>query len=326
MSRFTQAASTMHTLSLASMEEASRFGVRDADIDHLLLALTIDPDTGGQVLRSMGVGLDATRAAVAAQHSAQLELVGFTSGTEGPGRIVFHETTGDEWTDRALAVLKDASNGDRDGDSAAVLRSLLSEPSGLINEILHRLDVEPEALTARLDEIQQLRLSQRITPDAHALTGSRSIFVPATIDDVWALLSSAARIPEWDHVIATIDADDPTADTWDAVTATVTPDGKPITVKSELRRQRVHLVQRVERTSIQWRFTHPDAARSNPRLLTFELEHAAGGMQLRATLTWETQRRRPGRRLVRAVMRPLYRFVIFIQLTQIASGITRVFR
>lgn len=326
MSRFARAAATMHTLSLASMEEASRFGVRDADIDHLLLALTIDPDTGGQVLRSMGVGLEAARAAVAAQHSAQLDLVGVTSGADGTGRIVFHETTGYEWTDRALAVLKDASTGDRVGDSAAVLRSLTSEPSGLIAEILHRLDVDPEALTSRLDEVQRLRLSQQDSSDAAALTGSRSIFVPATLDDVWALLSSATRIPEWDQGIAAIDGDDSTTDTWNATTATTTPDGKPIPVKAEFLRQRVHLVHREERVGVQWRFTRPDAARSNPRLVAFGLEHAAGGMQLGVTLTWETARPRRGRRFLRFALRPLHRFVLFIQLAQIESGITRVFR
>lgn len=325
MSRFTRAAAAMHTLSLASMEEASRFGVRDADIDHLLLALTIDPDTGGQVLRGMGVGLEAARTAVAAQHSAQLDLVGVTSGADGPGRIVFHETTGYAWTDRALAVLKDASTGERVGDSAAVLRSLTSEPSGLIAEILHRLDVGSEALTSRLDEVQRLRLSQQNSPDA-ALTGSRSIFVPATLDDVWALLSSATRIPEWDQGIAAIDEDDSTADSWNATTATTTPDGKPIPVKAEFLRQRIHLVQREERIGVQWRFTRPDAARSNPRLVTFGLEHAAGGMQLRVTLTWETAQPRRGRRFLRFALKPLHRFVIFIQLAQIESGITRVFR
>lgn len=326
MSRLTRAAATMHTLSLASMEEASRFGVRDADIDHLLLALTIDPDTGGQVLRSMGVGLEAARAAVAAQHSAQLDLVGVTSGADGPGRIVFHETAGYEWTDRALVVLKDSSTGDRVGDSAAVLRSLTFEPSGLIAEILHRLDVDPEALTSRLDEVQRLRLPQQDSPDAAALTGSRSIFVPATLDDVWALLSSAARIPEWDQGIAAIDGDDSTTDTWNATTATTTPDGKPIPVKAEFLRQRVHLVHREERVGVQWRFTRPDAARSNPRLVAFGLEHAASGMQLRVTLTWETAQPRRGRRFLRFALKPLHRFVIFIQLAQIESGITRVFR
>ena len=70
MSRFSQAAATMHTLSLAAMEEASRLGVHDADIDHLLLALTLDADTGGQVLRRAGIRLDTARAAVEAGFGA----------------------------------------------------------------------------------------------------------------------------------------------------------------------------------------------------------------------------------------------------------------
>ena len=63
MSKLTRAAATAHTLSLAAMEEASRYGTRDAGIEHLLLALTLDADLGGQVLRSLGLGLDRVRAA-----------------------------------------------------------------------------------------------------------------------------------------------------------------------------------------------------------------------------------------------------------------------
>ncbi|PQZ57985.1 MULTISPECIES: SRPBCC domain-containing protein [unclassified Microbacterium] len=326
MSRFTHAAATMHTLSLASMEEASRFGVRDADIDHLLLALTIDPGTGGQILRGMGAGLDTSRAAVAAQHAAQLELVGIASDTDGPGRIVFHETSGYEWTERALSVLKEATSGDRNGDSAAVLRTLIDEPSGLIDEILRRLDIDPTTLAARLDEVQQLRLSPPTAPETHALSGTRSLFVPASLEDVWALLSSAARIPEWDPAVAMIHADDGAIGPWDAESTLATPDGKPLRVKGEFRRQRVERSQCEKPSLVRWRFSYPDAVRSNPREVDFELEHAAGGMQIRATLTWDTTRRRRGLRVVRPLLKPLHRLLIFTQLAQIESGITRVFR
>lgn len=326
MSRFLQAAATMHTLSLAAMEEASRFGVRDADIDHLFLALTIDPDAGGQILRGMGAGLDGARAAVAAQHAAQLGLVGVTTDPNSPGRIVFHETSGYAWTDRAITVLKDASSGERRGDSAAVLRALVDEPSGLIDQILRRLDADPDTLRTRLDEVQQLRLVAASPAADQSLSGSRSVFVPAPIEDVWALLSAPTRIPEWDQGIAAIDADDETSGSWEAETATTLPDGKPMHVKDDFRRQLVHLAQREEPTSIRWLFTHPDAARSNPRSVAFALEHAAGGMQLRVTLTWLTPPSRGGRRIVRILMKPLFRFVLFIQLTQLESGITRVFR
>lgn len=325
MSRFLQAASTMHTLSLASMEEASRFGVRDADIDHLLLALTFDPDTGGQILRGMGVSLEAARAAVAAQHSAQLGLVGIASDADGPGRIVFHETSGYEWTDRALAVWDAASGGGRRGDSAAVLRALLDEPSGLIAEILTRLDVDRDTLITRVDEMQRLALARQSTTGRDELSGTRSIFVPAPIADVWALLSSAARIPEWEPAVGSIDAT-AVAGPWAAEATTSTPDGRPMTVKDGFRRMRVELMESEEPTRLRWRLSYPDAARSSARQIAFELEHAAGGMQLRATLTWEFTLRRRSRRVLRPLFRPLLRFLVYIQLTQIASGVTRAFR
>lgn len=326
MSRFTEAAAVMHSLSLASMEEASRFGVRDADIDHLLLALTIDSGTGGQVLRGMGVSLHAARSAVSAQHAAHLDLLGVTSDADAPGRIVFHETTGYEWTDRALAVLKDASSGGRRGDSAAVLQALIAEPSGLIEEILRATDTDPETLRNRLEEVQRLGLTASPSSDALVLSGSRAAFVPAPIEHVWDLLSDPTRIPEWDQGLAEIDVDDEEHGPWTAETTTSLPDGRQLRVKDEFRRQRVDLVRREAPTSIQWRFTHPDATHSNPRLIAFTLEHAAGGVQLRMTLTWETPQRRGGRRLVHTMMKPLYRFAIYMQLAQLESGITRVFR
>ena len=326
MSRFTHAAATMHALSLAAMEEASRFGVRDADIDHLLLALTIDPDTGGQILRGMGAGLDAARAAVATQHAAQLGLVGIASDADAPGRIVFHVTGGYEWTDRAIEVWKEASSGGRRGDSAAVLRALVDEPSGLVEAILRRLDIDPDALKARLDDARGLDPLQTAAARTDAFSGTRAVFVPASLDDVWALLSSATRIPEWDEGIVEVGASDGPDGPWEAQTRTTTRDGKPMSVREASRRQQIHLARSEDRTSVTWRFTYPDSERAVPRVITFALEHAAGGMQLRVTLTWEAPRRRRSRRILRALLSPLLRFIVYIQLTQIESGVTRVFR
>lgn len=327
MSRFTHAAATMHTLSLAAMEEASRFGVRDADIDHLLLALTIDPDTGGQILRGMGAGLDTARAAVAAQHAAQLELVGIASDTDGLGRIVFHETSGYEWTERALAVWTEASSGGRRGNSAAVLRALVDEPSGLIDEILRRLGLDPDALKSRLDDAQNLGLSRPAMFEKNSFSGKRSIFVPAPVDDVWELLSSATRIPEWDHVVDEVHASATGVGPWEAATAT-SRNGKPVAVRDSSRRQQIYLDRFEDSAYVTWRFTYPDSSNDTARVVTFALEHAAGGMQLHMTLTWAGTRRR--RRVVRQVLRtvlgPTLRLLVYIQLTQMESGITRVFR
>ena len=100
MSKFTRAASTSHTLSLAAMEEASRLGQRTADIDHLFLALALSEQAAGQVLRSFGITLDSAREAVAAQHTAQLASLGVETVVPEPGSIVFHKTGGYEWSPR----------------------------------------------------------------------------------------------------------------------------------------------------------------------------------------------------------------------------------
>ncbi|WP_101847857.1 SRPBCC family protein [Zhihengliuella sp. ISTPL4] len=325
MSRFTQAAATMHTLSLAAMEEASRLGVHDADIDHLLLALTLDADTGGQVLRRSGVHLDAARIAVEAQHTAQLRAVGVDAPALGTGRIVFHETEGYDWTDRALAVLRAATSGGRQGDSAAVLRALVAEPSGLIVAVLHRLGVSGTEITAQLDEVEAAARSAQDRSEGSGITASRSMFVPAAMADVWALVSAGDRLPEWEQSVESVVAgsdDGP----WEAFAPATAPDGRPLGRKPAFHRLRVTRSAREESPQVSWRFEYSDAPDANPRTLALALEPAAGGTQLRATLTWETKPRGPLRRALRAPLLPLLRGLVFIQLVQVESGISRVFR
>ena len=325
MSRFTQAAATMHTLSLAAMEEASRLGVRDADIDHLLLALTLDADTGGQVLRRAGVDLDATRTAVEAQHAGQLQAVGVDAPSIGPGRSGFPVSEGYAWTDRALAVLRSATGGGRQGDSAAVLRALLEEPSGLITAILDRLAVTADDITVQLDEVEAAARPLQRRREVSGISGSRSMFIPAAMTDVWTLLSTADRLPDWDQSVATI-LPGPEDGPWEAFAPTTAPDGRPLRRKPAFHRLRVTRSAPEDPTHVAWRFEHPDAPNANPRLLTLALEPAAGGTQLRATLTWETRPRGPIRRALRSPLAPLLRGLVFIQLVQVESGISRVFR
>ncbi|PPF56571.1 hypothetical protein C5C55_08665 [Rathayibacter sp. AY1C2] len=94
MSKLARVAQTTQALSLAAMEEASRAGLRIADLEHLFLALVINDQPAGEALRGMGVDLDDARRAVEEQHAAQLASLGIRASFPDTGRIVFHETAG----------------------------------------------------------------------------------------------------------------------------------------------------------------------------------------------------------------------------------------
>lgn len=330
MSKFVDAAATSHTLSVTAMEEASRFGQRTADIDHLFLALVVNEQLAGQVLRSMGITLGSARAAVAGQHAEQIASLGVDAELPGQGPIVFHETRGYDWSERSVEIIKRANGGRKRGDAAAVLRELVAEPSGLIAAILQRLDVTAQAVIDNLDEAERLLgdATPRSPAAPGALSGTRECFVPAAVEEVWELLADAARLPEWDSSIGAVEdvpSDARPGDAWTARTATCQPDGTPIRVKPGFETQRVELLTRQRCQRLAWLFTLPDAADANARRVQVELAPAAGGTQLVVSLAWVP---RPGRRrsAIRWLMRPLTRLTIWMQLSHLAGGISRAFR
>lgn len=334
MSKLTTTAATAHTLSLTAMEEASRLGQRTADIDHLFLALVVSEQRAGQVLRSLGITLDSAREAVVTQHAEQLASLGIETQAPAPGRIVFHETGGYEWGDRALGVIKRAGEGVRSGDATAVLRALVAESSGLIESVLTRLGITSEAVVARLDEVERYpeHASGRAT-ERGRLSGIAEAFAPASGEQVWELLTSPARMPEWEPSIGSVDASDDAlrvGAAWGVRSRSERPDGKPVRIKPEFVAQRIELIGLDEGRCIEWRFSYPYAPNSNARLLRIELEPAAGGTQLRLSLAWELHPRRMRRSILRSLLRPLMRpwtrFMIWMQLTQLGSGISRAVR
>lgn len=318
----------MQTLSLVAMEEASRRGRRDADLEDLFLALVLSDQTAGAALRTAGITLDRARDAVDAMHSAQLRSLGIDIDEPDDRRIVFHETQGYEWTPRSLDVLKRAgSNGN--GDASAVLREVLVEPSGLIEDLLERLDSSTADVTAALTAVEEHRPA--VPPKSGrplGITGVVETFVPAGIDEVWALLSDPARRPEWDPSVGTVELSDDVSpvvgSTWIVRAPTVLPDGKPAKVKESFRRRRIELVESAAASRIAWRTSYPDMARANSNLLTIELQGAPGGTQLRLTVFWP--RHGGWRRIVRWPLRPAQRFLAWLGLAQIGGGISRVFR
>ncbi|WP_454294203.1 SRPBCC family protein [Salana multivorans] len=331
MSKFTDAAATSHMLSVAGMEEASRFGERTADIDHLLLALTVNEQTAGQVLRSLGITLASAREAVAAQHAEQLASLGITTDAPAPDRITFHESGEYAWSKRALAIFKQAGEGDKRGDASAVLRELVVEPSGMIEALLNRLGTSPDDVLSSLTEVERYPGRPTHTFAPGTLSGVLESFAPAPVDEVWALLADPHRMPAWEPGVGSVEdvpATVAVGATWTTHALTERPDGKQVRVKPEYRSARTELVACEEPRLVQWRFMWPDAPNTNGRLLRIELEPAAGGTQLHLSLAWErdparTRRAIPGLRLL---VRPLHRFLIWLHLSQLGAGISRAFR
>lgn len=329
MSRLTDATTTSHRLTLTAMEEASRLDRHDADLEHLFLALVLDSHEAGQLLRREGVSLERARAAVTGQHQDQLDLLGINVDPAPAGEISFDRTGGYRWTQRASDVLGAASAKGARGDSIAVLRALLAEPSGVVADLLTRLDLSRVELDAELDAMDAL--SRHDAPRAGALTRSGTVFVPAPPSEIWNLVSDPARLPEWDLVLgsvrpATREADAADTYTWEGMAAETTPAGKPMRIAAAYRRQLI-TVRDIEAPShIAWHMTYPDAARANARLVTLRLEPSAEGTLVHITLTWELSPRPGIRRFIGRILRPLSRFALWMQVSQLSANISRTFR
>ncbi|MBG0717205.1 MULTISPECIES: SRPBCC family protein [Microbacteriaceae] len=329
MSKFTRAAQTSQSLSLAAMEEASRMGRREADIDHMFLALVISDQSAGRVLREIGIDLDAARLAVEEQHEAQLASLGIDASFPAPGRIVFQETDGYQWSKRASDLIARSGGKEREGDAAAVLRELVIEPSGLILDILQRLGTTPAEVMGRLDHADATlpEATPRRPQEKGRVSGTTEAFVPASVDQVWEFLTDPSRVPDWEVSVGSIDATDESARPgmlWQGRAPQARPDGKPLKIKPQFHRRTIELVKAEQPAHVVWQFTYPDATHRGPTLTTFDLASTAGGTQVTITTSWA--RSTGWRRIVGLPMRPLLKFVIWIGLFQTGSAISRAFR
>ncbi|WP_236968842.1 SRPBCC family protein [Microbacterium aurantiacum] len=329
MSRFVRAAQTTQSLSLAAMEEASRAGLRVADLEHLFLALVISDQPAGGALRSMGIDLDGARRAVEEERAAQLASLGIEASFPEAGRIVFHETDGYEWSKRASDLIARSISRDDKGDAAAVLRELVTEPSGLIASILDRLGATPRAVLDRLAPFD-VPVEGTATTSGETegrVTGSIETFVAAPIEEVWRFLVDPRAIPDWEMSIGTIDHGDQDpipGMVWRGLAPVRRPDGKPLTVKPRFRRRSIELVAAHRPERIAWSFAYPDAPQGSPILTEFTLAATVGGTQVQITRSWS--RRQGWRMLVVYPLRSVQKFVVWITLFQTGSAVSRAFR
>lgn len=324
MSKFIRMAETSQALSLAAMEEASRMGQREADLEHLLLALVLSDQPAGDILRGRGITVDSARRAVHDLHESRLAGLGIRSALPEPGPIVFHVTEGYEWKQRASDLIGRSGGRGRDGSAAAVLRELVTEPSGTVADLLERLGTSPEAVVAELDRLAPAEPPASAPSSSDRITGSSETFVPGAVDDVWMLLSDPGRIPEWEPGIESIDASAGPDGTWIAHAVSTRPDGSPTKIKERFRRRGVELLgaQRPDRAA--WRFTYPDAEKNRPVIIEFALAPTNGGTRVTITISW--LRADGWRRAVGAPLRPVQKFLMWITQFQIGSAISRVFR
>lgn len=329
MSRFTRYAATSQMLSLTAMEEASRRGLREADLEDLFLALVLSEQAAGQALRRAGITIIAARQAVSDYQRKQIASLGITAEIPESGHIVFHETRGYEWSKRARDIIGRAGEKGQTADAAAVLRELLSEPSGALIELIHELGTTPAHVLEELTRVEASHDAGKkpATRRPGEMTAATRVFTPADITDVWALLSDATRIPEWEPAIGAVEASEltPSSDaTWTASARVIRPDGRPLRVSRKFRRVTVQMVEAVEISRVVWCFAYPDALGSRPVRIEVDLSPATGGTDVAIVLSW---RKRHGvKSLLRAPLVPLHRFLLWIKLSQISSAISRAFR
>lgn len=330
MRRFIDALATSAEFARTACEEASRFGQRTVDVEHLFLALALDEQQAGRALREVGITLVAARRAVADLHAEQLASIGVQA--ELPtSELADIERTGDfDWAPRALEVLKLRSNKDELPYATTLLRNLLTEPSGLVPDLLRRLGTTPGAIEKALDDTVTDTGRRNATARIPGISGSRQAFVPAPVTEIWALLADPRRMPEWDVIgsvefTGDVDTLRP-GDAWTGLTATPPADAKARPVRPQWRRQRIELLARNEESRIAWRFSFPDAPKASHRLVAVELKPAPGGTRLRVSLAWQRDHRRHGPRLPEAALRRIYRLPIWVQLSVLITAISRVFR
>jgi len=315
MPKLTTVFATSHRLWVAAMEEASRRGGKDGGLDHLLLALTIDEGTAGQVLRASGVTIDRTREAIAAQHRDQLGSLGLDVAPVADGPIALGDATGFDWTEQARGVLNRATAVGETGDSAAVLRALLNEPSGFVTAVLHRLDTAPEIIGELLAQAVALPAPTPTAPSDDPFHRSTTAFVPATTDATWALISDPRRLAEWDALTESVTPG--AAGAWIA-----TPqDGSA----GDLGPQHFTVDADESRRVAHWTFWWPASKRrTNRRHVILTLEPAASGTSLRVDATWETASTR--RRWWFPAARPFFRALLWFQVTRVATSVSAALR
>ncbi|OKL54936.1 hypothetical protein BSZ39_01275 [Bowdeniella nasicola] len=209
-----------------------------------------------------------------------------------------------------------------------MLRELLVEPSGLIQAILQRLGVTPDAIRVRLAEVEYVAPRETAEFDSAIVSRSVDAFIPAPLTKVWQLLSDPTRMAEWEPGIGSVD-DVPESvrkgSSWTAYAPLNHPDGKPLRIAPERQKIRVEVTRCEEPYLLEWRYSWPEMPSSNERAIRITIAPAAGGTQLVIAGAW-IRNTAVSRRRASWLLRPVHRYMTWVQLSNLAASISRVFQ
>jgi len=320
MSRIAATLGTSQTLSMSGFAEAARHHRSVADLDDLLVALTMDGGLGGQALRAGGLERNGVRAAIAATHAQRLSALGVIADSPAPDDSPSRRTARCTWSPRVLQMFQSVPASH--DFSATILRAVLDEPSGHVAEVLARTALDRAELERILDAAAAAPPPSRPSGTG-VLTGSAGTHVAAAIGAVWSLVSDPNRLHEWAPAVgepARIDEDG----TWLTTAPDTGPDGRPLRVRDGVRRQRWRLLDDDEPTRVVWAVTYPDLPRANRQHLLLDLAPSAGETRLHVTVEWHrTVARRP---ILGRLLRPVTRWATSQGARSTAHAITEAFR
>lgn len=321
-----QLASMAETQSLfrQSIEEASREGALEAGPDHLLLALALCDRPAGDVLRELGLSVDALRTVIRAQHADRLRTLGIELEAPAP-RAISDETKGVEWSARVQELSDEASkrlatsrSSYPGGYPEALLRTLVTDSAGSVDEILARCDVTASDVLRAIDE-------RNSRPAGARKRGGWSAFVPAPIDTVYAYLHDAANVPEWMlHIGAIGPSSGGHSDTWVANTSARFLRPRSARNVERVREQRVQRVLAEAPTRLVWRTGFADHPRIPAMTTVLELESTTGGTRLHVTVSWA--RTTGWRLIVGTALAPLRKLGAHQFAMSIGLAVSRAFR
>lgn len=311
----------------AARTAAAARGAALIDTQDLFIALTLDAGTTGATLRNLGITEEKAQQALASLESSLLATLGMQ---EVPARQPLPHLAGFDFTDRAQKLLQQAIT------PQALALALLTEPTGVITEVLERCRVSPEqvreALTLSAEGASDLAAgvgqSGASSADGTRLGATRQIFIPAPAESIWNLIKDPTQLASWVPALDQVEPH-PTDGEWLGSTTDIDQVKKFGRVQNETLTRSIRQTQ-LSHTPADYRVTYelgfPQQPRFNTQLIEVTLLPQDSGTLAQVTSSWlrapEANLPRSLRLLRRplgAAMRPVTRWTTTIQASNLAE-------